>query len=120
MQNWNTELKISKKQPTDEELQQIEEELKDVNLKVEFNDGDLNTKVELTEEEIKEKIKTLSKKELKMIDEMVRIIEDPTYISYIRKRRLEEQDDSEVQAVSFEEPASISDYNYYHGEDSNY
>tara|TARA_Y100000588_G_scaffold210270_1_gene224279 strand:+ start:110320 stop:110652 length:333 start_codon:yes stop_codon:yes gene_type:complete len=110
MTKWN-------KQPTDEELKVIEKEMKSVNLEDEF---EVKSKgVQLTEEEIEKKVKLLTKKELEMIDEMVRIIEDKNYISPVRKKRIEEQEDFEVDSVSFDS-VSMEGYGYYIGEDSDY
>lgn len=110
MTKWN-------KQPTDEELTVIEKEMKGVNLEDGF---EVKSKgVQLTDEEVEKKIKLLTKKELEMIDEMVRIIEDKDYISPVRKRRLEEQDDFEVDSVSFE-GVNMEGYGYYSGEESDY
>jgi hypothetical protein len=110
MTKWN-------KQPTDEELKIIEKEMKGVNLEDGF---EVKSKgIQLTNEEIEKKVKLLTKKELEMIDEMVRIIEDKDYISPVRKRRLEEQEDFEVDSVSFE-GVNMEEYGYYSGEESDY
>lgn len=103
--NW-TDMTFSKKGPTDAELLEIEHDLTSIDL----NEGFEENKVEsITEKELEERMKVFNKKELKMIDEMIRIMEEPEYISPARKRRLEAMDDhdiddeDEVESVSFGE-----------------
>jgi len=108
MKNYEEDIYL-KSAPTDNDLQVIEEGndeiIKDVNtpLKGSVNGDEVvqgvNGKV------------TLTKLELEMIDEMVRIIEDPNYISAVRARRLGTDDeivDSELSEISFDENSGIS------------
>lgn len=104
---WN-DMTFSKKGPTDADLLEIEKDMADLNL-----DEELIAKNKaLTEAEIEERMKVFSKKELKMIDEMIRIMENPDYISSARKRRLDavhevEHDDDEIKSISFSENMSF-------------
>lgn len=104
---WN-DMTFSKKGPTDADLLEIEKDMADLNL-----DEELIAKNNvLTEAEIEERMKVFSKKELKMIDEMIRIMENPDYISSARKRRLDaahevEHDDDEIKSISFSENMSF-------------
>ncbi len=95
MNEWNDNFKLSKRAPTDEELSVIEKELSGVDLEKDF---EVEATVKLTEADINERAKSLTKKELKIIDEMTRIIEDPTYVSKVRKRRMaaKEEEDNEI------------------------
>lgn len=98
MREWNDTFNISKKLPTDEELIIIEKELSGIDL----NEGfEVDVKNVMTEEEFKQKEKLLTKKELKIIDEMVRVIEDPSYISKARKRRMKDQEEHD-EGISFD------------------
>lgn len=117
MLNSYKNLESKSMQPTDQELKVIEIELKDIDLKKDF-ETEVKS-VTFTDDELKIKIKNLTKKELECIDEMVRIIEDPSYISNVRKRRLENQDeDSEVEVVSFgDSDAMFNEYSLYQNED---
>lgn len=104
---WN-DMTFSKKGPTDADLLEIEKDMADLNLDEEF----IAKNQALTEAEIEERMKVFSKKELKMIDEMIRIMENPDYISSARKRRLDavhevEHDDEEIKSISFSENMSF-------------
>lgn len=113
---WNVDMKRSKNGPTDEELKEIEQDLSGIDLNEGFEKK--KTGVTLTKEEIEEKSKKLTKHELKMIDEMVRIIEDPNYISDVRKRRMEEAED--VDSISFDENSLIQNMNGFGSHDDEF
>lgn len=114
MNEWSDNFKISKRAPTDEELAIIEKELSDIDLNTGFEP---KIKENLTEKEIEERSKSLTKKELEMIEEMTRIIEDPTYISKVRKRRLAMQESEEEEGISFEDGIYGDGFNSSYGDD---
>jgi hypothetical protein len=114
---WNVDMKFSKKGPTDEELKEIEHDISTLDINEGFEPKN-NKGVTLTTEEIEEKAKKLTKYELKMIDEMVRIIEDPNYISDVRRRRMEEAED--VDSISFDEDSLIQNLDGFGSHDDEF
>lgn len=102
MRNTWTELSFNNKKPTDAELQSIEKDLESIDINEGFETE--NTKLTfISDEDVDKQMKNFSKKELKLIDEMLRVIEDPSYICSARKRRLaakEELKESEEMGVA--------------------
>lgn len=107
MKNWEDEM-FSKKAPTAEDLQKIEEQELDGILEEANTLFDKET-VNNTESVIESKIE-LTKQELEAIDEMVRIVEDPNYISPVRAKRLGNMEDvdSGLEEISFDEMEGMS------------
>ena len=106
MKEWEEEI-YTKKAPTAEDLQTIEnEEMEDI-----IKDAENLGKEDNASEVVGSGI-VLNKLELEAIDEMVRIIEDPTYISPVRIKRLAElgeYPDEEFEEISFGETGASSD-----------
>lgn len=73
----NDDILFDKREPSDEDLKRIESEYINDSLLVD----DLDISINLTD------------KELDIINEMVKIIEDPNYVSEARKKRLEKESD---------------------------
>lgn len=108
MKNWEEDEMFSKKAPTAEDLQQIEEQELDVILEEANTLFDKDT-ANNTESVIESKVE-LTKQELEAIDEMVRIVEDPNYISPVRAKRLGDMEDvdSGLEEISFDEMEGMS------------